>query len=240
MTILAIDTSTAFASVCLFARGVVSEATWRTGKNHTVQVAARIDELLRETGLAPADLTGIAVAIGPGSFSGVRVGVSLAKAIAHALGAPLVGIPTLEVAAREFAWFPGSIRPLIDGGRGQVATALYTGGSGEVSLAEDAHLSDLSNLLPVHVPTLFCGEVTPDWEVALRDFGGLMAHVAPLAGRSRRSGFLAEAALRRLERGQVDDPLSLQPVYLRRPAVLDRIAMPSSDQSAIRGIRCPT
>ena len=67
------------------------------------------------------------MAIGPGGFTGVRIGVALAKSMAHALDLPLIGVPTLEVAALEFAWFPGQIRPMIDGGRGQVATALYAG-----------------------------------------------------------------------------------------------------------------
>jgi len=239
VVILGIDTSTEYAGVCLYDHGVLHEVTWRSGRNHTVQLADRLARMLREGGIAVSDLTGIAVAIGPGSFSGVRVGVAMAKSMALALDVPLAGIPTLDAIAHQHAWFCGAIRPVIDGGRGQIATALYTGGNWSATARGEPALADLVALLPVTEPTLFCGEVYPELHALITRSGGELARSIGPAAHARRAGFLAELAEARFRRGDTDDPLTLQPVYLRRPAILDRT--PGADATApIRSNPCPT
>jgi tRNA threonylcarbamoyladenosine biosynthesis protein TsaB len=240
MTILGIDTSTSFASIALFADGLLAESTWRTGKNHTVHLATRVADLLRLSGKAPSALSGIAVAIGPGSFTGVRVGVALAKSMAHALHLPLLGVPTLEVAALEFAWFPGQVRPMVDGGRGQVATALYVGEAGVLSSIESPRLADLASLLPADALTLYCGELSSEWVERIVSLGGPMACVAPVAARVRRAAFLAEEGSRRVRLGLMDDASALQPIYLRRPAILDRLTTPFISAVRQQSEPCPT
>jgi tRNA threonylcarbamoyladenosine biosynthesis protein TsaB len=221
--LLAIDTSTGLASVALYAGGVIAERTWRSGQQHTVQVASQVQSMLTDQGLRAADLEAVAVATGPGSFSGVRVGVALAKTIACSLDLPLVGVPTLEAIAQEYAWTHLDIRPMIDGGRGQVATAVYRGTGVGVFEIEPACLADPDRLAPRDRATLCCGDVDDRLAGLLARTLGVDVTIVSPAGRPRRAGFLAEAAERRLAAGPPDDPSTLQPIYLRRPAVLDKL-----------------
>ena len=87
---------------------------------------------------------------------------------------------------------------------------------------------------------MYCGELSSEWAELIASLGGPMARVAPTAGRVRRAAFLAEAASRRLRDGALDDPLSLQPIYLRRPAVLDRLTTASAGTVAQQSQPCPT
>ncbi len=101
---LAIDTSTDTASLALVQDSeVLAELTWRCGQNHTIELLPRLAHLLNQTKLSLQSTSCIIVAKGPGSFNGLRVGVSLAKGLAFGLGIPIVGVSTLEVAAYQHA-----------------------------------------------------------------------------------------------------------------------------------------
>src|SRR2546428_767378 len=100
--LLALDSSTAWAGVAPYDVGhptVVDGRVWRSGTDHCAQLIPTIDDAMRRHGIARRDLEGVVVAIGPGTFNGVRVGVSTAKGIAAGLGVPIVGIETLAVYA---------------------------------------------------------------------------------------------------------------------------------------------
>jgi tRNA threonylcarbamoyladenosine biosynthesis protein TsaB len=106
--LLAIDTATRHASVALYREadagadapgGVLAEYTWYSANRHSVQLAPTVDEMLRRQGLSAMDLTAVGVALGPGSFTGLRIGVSVAKGLCLALGIPIVGVPTLDAMA---------------------------------------------------------------------------------------------------------------------------------------------
>src|SRR5438270_12061032 len=103
--ILAIDTSTDQASIALYraGEGVIAEQSWRSGRQQTVQLVPGVQRLMALAGSTVRDVTGVAVATGPGSFSGVRIGISTAKSMAYALGVPLWGVPSLDILAYEQA-----------------------------------------------------------------------------------------------------------------------------------------
>jgi len=102
--LLAIDTATRYASVALYGDdGVLAEHTWRSRNRHSVELAPAIAALLAQQNLTPEDLTGLAVTSGPGSFTGLRIGVTTARTLAHALRLPLVGLSSLQVLAEQ-AW----------------------------------------------------------------------------------------------------------------------------------------
>src|ERR1035437_5858080 len=104
MMLLALDTSTEMAGLALVNDGrLVAEATWYCGQNHTIQLLPQLAALLIKTGTDIKTISAIAVAKGPGSFNGLRVGISSAKGLAFSLGIPLAGISTLEVEAYPFA-----------------------------------------------------------------------------------------------------------------------------------------
>lgn len=222
--LLAIDTSTEVAGIALFDEVTCeprAERTWRSGRNHTRELLPEIDGMLADAGLQQSDVTGLAVATGPGSFNGLRVGLTTAKLMAFALSVPLVGVDTLRVSAQAFVLIGRPIRALLDAGRGQICTAVYQPVSDAVHEVEAPRIADLSELVRgVDRPTVFCGEIRPEWRVAIENVLGSDAIFPTPGGRLRRAAYLAELGWRALLAGHADDPVTLQPLYLRRPTVM--------------------
>jgi len=133
MKILAIDTSNLVMGIAVTdGSKVIGEVITNLKKNHSVRVMPAISELLQECGVLPNELNKIVVAKGPGSYTGVRIGVTIAKTLAWSLNLPLVGISSLEIIAANGRYFRGLISPIFDARRGQVYTGLYTSKQGEV------------------------------------------------------------------------------------------------------------
>lgn len=126
MRILAIDTSTNVMGISILDNDkILAEYITNMKKNHSTSLMPAIDRLLEEVNWLPADLELIAVAKGPGSYTGVRIGVTTAKTLAWTLNIPLVGVSTLESMAYSNHYFKGLISPIIDARRGQVYSGLY-------------------------------------------------------------------------------------------------------------------
>lgn len=227
---LAIDTSTGWAGIALAQRGkVLSEMTWRAEFNHTVQLMPAIESLLRQAGLKPKDLEAIGVAIGPGSFSGLRVGLAAAKGFAMSLGVPLAGVSTLLLEAYPFL-APGlPVRPVLDAGRGEVSTASFQQSRATLEDSGPPCLMSVEALCAdVHQSTIFCGEHLPALREHLAAALGDLAHFPAESALARRPGNLAELAWKRLARGEADDASTLQPVYLRDPSISrSKVAAPA-------------
>ena len=218
--ILAIDTSTRGTSIALYRDGVIAEHTWQTHDEQTKELLPAIQKLLNGQGIGVKSLAGVAVALGPGSFNGLRVGVSTAKALALSLGISIVGIGTLEASAYQHAGAALPIRPLLNAGRGQINTALYAGGPEDWRQLEEPRAVTIAELLTfIDQPQLVCGEVEPGWATELVHHLDGLIHLCPAAGRVRRAGFVAELGWRRLSVGEADDVVTLQPIYLRKPAI---------------------
>jgi len=219
--LLAIDSSTSVASLALWQEGeVLAEVTWHTYGNHTAEL---LPNLLHLLGLVKTELNsvkGIAVAKGPGSFNGLRVGLSTAKGLSLALDVPLVAISTLEVEAFPHAATQRPLCPIHNAGRGEVAAALFRDNDGKWLRLMEEHITTLDVLLRQVPPdTLFCGELSPDIIQQIIESRGAQAAIASGAGGLRRAGYLAELGLRRLSVGDHDDIRSLQALYLRRPPI---------------------
>ncbi len=151
--LLAIDTSTETASLALFDEGeVIAELTWRSGRNHTVELLPNLVHLLRQAEASPPSISGIIVAKGPGSFNGLRVGVSTAKGLVYTLGIPLVGISSLEVAAFPYAHSGFPICPIPNAGRGESAAATYQSRRRNRRLLLQANITYIDVLLRQMVP----------------------------------------------------------------------------------------
>lgn len=132
--ILAIDTSTNVLGVALIDdEKVIGEHITNMKKNHSIRIMPAIESLLKECDTKTSELSKIVVAKGPGSYTGVRIGVTIAKTLAWTLNIPLVGISSIEVlAASTGRYFNGAISPLIDARRGQVYTGLYQYQKGKI------------------------------------------------------------------------------------------------------------
>jgi tRNA threonylcarbamoyl adenosine modification protein YeaZ len=219
---LAIDTSTDMASVALVQDDkVIAELTWHSGQNHTTQLLPHINYLMDK--LSIKDIDGIFVAKGPGSFNGLRVGVSTAKGLAFSLGVPIVGIGTLEAAAYQHAETGLPICPVFNAGRGEVATAVYRMLSRRWRQLKPEYITTVDALCAeTTARTLFCGDYVAMVAPQLRAALGSKAVIAAPAASLRRASLLVELGWPRFKTGDSDNPATLQPIYLRRPPITER------------------
>jgi tRNA threonylcarbamoyladenosine biosynthesis protein TsaB len=228
--LLAIDTATRTASIALYdATGVHAETTWRSRENHTVELMAQVTCLLELAHIAKEDLQAIGVALGPGSFTGLRVGMSVAKGLAFARQIPLLAIPTLDASAHAHAHQPLPIWAILAAGRGRYSVAQYAVKRGAAKRVGDYALVDTAGLVDLvaranegdgKIPrALFCGDVDATLARALGERCGSRAVIASPALNARRAGLLAELAWARFQRGESDDPKSLVPMYMPHESV---------------------
>ena len=223
--LLALDTSTALASVALYDGTLRAEATWHAGRNHSQQVLPMAVRLLEEQGLGPDALTAVGVAIGPGSYTGVRVGLALAKGLAAARRLPLVGVGTLDVLAAPLVTSGRPVRPALDAGRRRYATALYVREGEALVQTEPIRGVDLDGLVAlVRPPVVVTGDLDAPARSRLAaqpagaaDYGkegGPAVEIASPAAAVRRAGFLAELAWRRLAADGGSDPATVDAIYV--------------------------
>jgi tRNA threonylcarbamoyl adenosine modification protein YeaZ len=219
---LAIDTSTDMASIALVNDDrVLADLTWHSGQNHTTQLLPHVNYLMDK--LSIKDIDGIFVARGPGSFNGLRVGVSTAKGLAFSLGIPIVGIGTLEAAAYQHADTGLPVCPVFNAGRGEVATAVYRMLYRRWRQIKPEHITTVDALCSqITVRTLFCGDYVTTVAPQLRDLLGRKALISTPAASLRRASSLAELGRSRFKAGNYDNPVTLQPIYLRRPPITQR------------------
>ena len=220
---LAIDTSTDSCSIGLSQQGeMIAELTWHSGQSHTVELVPNVVSLLNQNKTSPQSLTAVFVAKGPGSFNGLRVGISTAKGLALALNIPLVGISTLEIEAYPFAFTGLPLCPIHNAGRGEIATALYQQTDGWHCLAEE-HITTVDALCQqIKRKTLFCGEIPPSVIERLQQKLDTRAIIPDASARLRHATFLTTLSWQRLNRGNIDNPATLQPLYLRQPPITER------------------
>lgn len=217
MLLLAIDTSTNDSGVALYdGDRVLGECAWFSGRRHAEQVLPLIDLLLRNIDAMPSDLTAVAVATGPGSWSGLRVGMSLAKSLVLAREMPLIGVPTLAVLAFPHRHGVLPVVPMVRLGRDRYGTAVYRNTPTWGPLSEVCNLS-LDELPTLTDVGLFCGDVDEAARTLLMERLGDAASFATGSNNVRRPAALAELAWNRLQVGQVDDLVSLEPMYLGSP-----------------------
>jgi len=218
---LAIDTSTDMAGIALVQDSdVLAELTWQCGQNHTVELLPRLNYLLNQAGLNLKSISCVIVARGPGSFNGLRVGISTAKGFALSLGIPIIGISTLEAAAYQHAETGLPVCPIFNAGRGEIATAIYQKKHNKWCRLAAEHITTVDALCSqITTKTLFSGEYSPSIAAQLRKRLGQRAVIPSSAALFRRAAFLAELGQQRLNAGNYDNPATLQPLYLRRPPI---------------------
>lgn len=193
---------------------VVGESLWRSQNHHTVELAPAIHELLVHCGVQPDQLKVIAVALGPGSFTSLRIGLAVAKGMALALRIPVIGIPSLDilVAAQPVRELP--LIAVLQLGRGRLAAGHFSPGKHSWELQGDLEISSIDKLVEeIQTQTLVCGEFSAAERQALARKRKLIVLASP-ALAVRRPSYLAELAWKRFNAGKVDDPISLSPIYL--------------------------
>jgi tRNA threonylcarbamoyladenosine biosynthesis protein TsaB len=213
--LLALDTSTRSMGIALYdGARLLGEAAWITADHHTVELAPAVDDLLRRCGVTFKQVTALGVALGPGSFTGLRIGLALAKGLALAHHLPMIGIPTLDVTA---AALPPRAIPLVavlQAGRGRLAVDWYHAeGDAWQSDGGLAVLTAQALAERLDQECLVCGELSGAERQVLASRGEHVRLASP-AHSLRRPGLLAELAWQRWQGGLVDDPVTLAPLYL--------------------------
>lgn len=223
--LLAIDTATHMAGLALYDpyKGcILGEEVWYSANNHTIELMPRLVHLLERQKIPPADLTGLVVSLGPGSFTGLRIGLGVAKGLALAQNLPIVGVPTLDVVAQPHKTQRLPIRAVLRAGRGRICVGHYIRRRGRWRRWRDYHITTLEELCSeVEEPSLFCGEIDMRDAELIRNETGSEVTVATPAASLRRPAYLAELGWERLVRGDSDDASSLSPIYLHDPRVAD-------------------
>jgi tRNA threonylcarbamoyl adenosine modification protein YeaZ len=217
---LTIDTSSSITSIALSHEGELSASlTWQTARNHTIELLPNLVCLLQQSKVELGSIDAIIVAKGPGSFNGLRVGISTAKGLASALDIPLLGVNTFETEAYPFAFTGLPLRPIHKAGREEIATALYRQKDSEWKCLEQENLTTIKSLRHrTKQKTLFCGEIPPDIVNEIQQNLGNQAIIAQSNGLSRASS-LVILGWQKLNKGEQDDPVTLQPLYLRPPHI---------------------
>ncbi len=220
---IAIDTSTGWGGIALSQDGnLLAELTWKPGQNHTSELFPNIERLLQTAKTDIKSLSAVFVAIGPGSFNGLRAGISAAKGLAFSLNVPLVGISTLEAEALPFAFTGLPLCPIHDAGRGEIATALYSR-AGDWQQLKEAYLTNIQALCEsINAKTLFCGEIPPTAIDHILTSLEENAVIPEWEQRLRRPGNISYLGWQKLKSGLSHSLTTLQPIYLRQPPITQR------------------
>jgi tRNA threonylcarbamoyladenosine biosynthesis protein TsaB len=213
--ILAIDTATRSAGLAVHDSSTVrAEFTWDTSDHHSVELMPRIVEMLDQINVPIDQLSGLGVSIGPGSFTGVRVGVAAAKGLALARDIPIVGVCSTDILAYALQRCQPPLVVVVRAGRGRWIAARYVTDS-EWHRDGDFRLTTAEMIgADWEETTTLCGELSESEQRTVKQRLGDRVQLLPPAFSLRRAGFLAEIAWQKIRAGQIDDAAIIQPIYL--------------------------
>ncbi|HUB26853.1 MAG TPA: tRNA (adenosine(37)-N6)-threonylcarbamoyltransferase complex dimerization subunit type 1 TsaB [Tepidisphaeraceae bacterium] len=216
---LAIETSGRIGSVAICADGkVLAEQSFQHGLQHAARILPEIDALCRAQSWQPSQIDELYVSTGPGSFTGLRIGVTMAKAMAISTGVRLVAVPTLGVLAANAPPEATNLIIVLDAKRNQIFTARFERMPGQAwTEKEPAHLDDLSSMLSRSGrPVWVLGEGIP-WHEKFIDRSDSQIRIVPPTMWQARASAVAAIGWELARAGQFADPMTLTPVYVRRP-----------------------
>lgn len=212
--LIAVDTSTAQVGIALYdGDQVLGELTWTTRQHHTTELASALSGLVSRCGQTMDMVGALGVAIGPGSFTSLRVGLSLVKGIALARTIPLIGIPTLDVIAAAQPVVEHPLVAVLQAGRKRIAFREYQAGGAGWQAEGEVRSATVDELLDgIENPTVVAGELHPEDRRKIAKKKKIT--LASPAYCVRRPSLLAELAWARWQAGDVDDAAALAPIYL--------------------------
>lgn len=228
MRVLAVETSSAVISVAVVdEHRLLAEYILNQERNHSMKLMPIVEEVLEESLLALNDIDVFAVAHGPGSFTGLRIGVATVKGLAQALKKPVVGVPTLDGLAFNLAYAQGLICPIMDARRTQVYTSVYRWGENGLKRLEEYLAVSVEKLVELlskwDEPVHFCGDGIFAYRSLIEARMGGKAIFALPTHALQRASSIAWLALERALAGDTQTYWELQPFYLRKSQAEQRL-----------------
>ncbi len=222
MRILSVDTSSNVASVAICDdEKLVCEIIVNNKKTHSQTLMPMIDSALKQSELEICDIDLLVSANGPGSFTGLRIGVSAVKGLSHAADIPVVGVSTLEAMAYNLPFCEYVISPIMDARRQQVYNAVYEWNNGELIEVKAPRALSIEELIQefstLNKKVVFLGDGVKVHKQYITEKLGDKATFAPACANEQRASGLAIAAKKLYDEGKAVSCYELAPVYLRKP-----------------------
>lgn len=218
MIILGIETATMTGGLALIdEEKLISEYTLNMKTTHSSRLMPALDWILKDASLNKNQIDGIAISIGPGSFTGLRIGLATAKGLAMGLNIPLVTVPTLDALAYNVTYSPYQICPVLDARKKEVYSAIFRYENGIIARKSPYQVISPDELISqINEKTIMLGDALNIYgEIFLEKLGGL-AIFAHNSQRLPRASVIAELGLVKLKAGEIADLASSEPLYIRR------------------------
>lgn len=221
MNLLAIDSSSVAGSIAYIKDDQLAGEYYFCDKlTHSQTIMPMLEHMQKLIKIELKTIDAVAVTSGPGSFTGLRIGVTAAKALAFALEVPIIGVPTLDCLARSFYFTEHFICPIMDARRNQVYTALYKWKSEHLERLTDYLAIDLEDYLKTlelgQNKIIFLGDGITPYKEKIQEQLGSQVVFAPTFLKQQRASVLATIAMHYYKEGKVEDPSLFVPMYLRK------------------------
>jgi tRNA threonylcarbamoyladenosine biosynthesis protein TsaB len=222
MHTLSINTSTKQYSLAVMkGESLLGEYTLPSGPQHFAHLMPSLNNLLMQTGIGPEQLNALIVALGPGSFTGVRIGLAVAKGFSQSLGIPIIGIPTLLAMASQLPYTKENICPLVTSRKGEIFTALFrwsnNGRLCRIKKDTSLRIADMGSM--IKDKAVLIGNDFPNQGPLLKKLLGRKGFLAPSNLWGLRASSLGILGLKKLKKNVLKNPEELVPVYLREPDI---------------------
>jgi tRNA threonylcarbamoyladenosine biosynthesis protein TsaB len=230
MKILAIDTATRVGSIAVVQGSVLkAQQILNVSATHNQRLLPGIERILADAGWSLDDIDGFAVSLGPGSFTGLRIGLSIIKGLAWATNKPLAGVPTLDALAANVSFVPHKICPILDARKGEIYTAFYRQGDGGIPRRLTSYMAIKPEklLALISETTVLIGDGLLSYGDYLKKELGNRLVVPPPHLSVIHASSVAWLGWHRLRSGEYDDVSSCTPLYVRpSEAELNRKSSP--------------
>jgi len=218
MRILALDTATRSCSVAILNdQSILAEETSASTQTHAIHLIEMVQKVIGMSGLMLSEIDGFAVGRGPGSFTGLRIGISTTKALSIATGKPVVGVSNLDALAMQAATSPNMICPLMDARKGEVYYSLYRYENRNLQKLVPARVSPLDEVVSViNTACVFIGEGARIYQKKISEKIGPYASFAVPDQNTIRASTIGQLSMNRFKQENTDDVVLLVPEYIRK------------------------
>ena len=220
MSILAIDTATQVSSVAVASEvRLCAELTMQARLTHSETLLPHMEQVLKMANVKKEELEGIAVSLGPGSFTGLRIGLAAAKAVCYALKLPLIGVPTLEALAWHYPVYGVRVMTLLDAQKGNAYRQSFCWHNGRMEPQEEITVSSLPKVIAscaeMKEQVVLLGDVVPK-KIAGKFELPSNVSLAPAHLVMPRAACVAMVGLKKLAAGEKGNVMDMEPIYIRR------------------------